>query len=167
MEQVIAIIGIGICLMLMACSLNFCRMCDKWGKDCKCEPLNPQKDAYKHLKKYTMKPSERIKEIVYAQTGGGIGSVDVSLWAIAKYLDEQWEKEQDYQIPVSGYVLPKDFEQFTLGELNEWFIKTKPTHSIGMTLKQEMYYRYLLTPEYSAGRFVTFRGLPIYITNEI
>jgi hypothetical protein len=39
-----------------------------------------------------MKPSERIKEIVYATTGGGIGSADITLWAIVKYLDEEYEK---------------------------------------------------------------------------
>lgn len=40
------------------------------------------------------KPSEKIKEIVYASTGGGIGSVEITLWAIAKYLDEEWEKNK-------------------------------------------------------------------------
>lgn len=35
-----------------------------------------------------MKPSERIKEIVYETTGGGIGSAEISLHAIVKFLDE-------------------------------------------------------------------------------
>ena len=50
-----------------------------------------------------MTPSERIKEIAYEQTGGGIGSVEMSLWAIVKYLDEVYEEEQKtLDKPVTG-----------------------------------------------------------------
>ena len=40
--------GIAICLVAMASSFNFCRYCDRWDKNCECEPMNPLVDARKH-----------------------------------------------------------------------------------------------------------------------
>ena len=37
--------AIAICLVAMASSFNFCRYCDRWGKNCECESMNPYKDA--------------------------------------------------------------------------------------------------------------------------
>lgn len=37
--------SVAICLVAMASSFNFCRYCDKWGRNCECEPMNPEKDA--------------------------------------------------------------------------------------------------------------------------
>ena len=40
-----------------------------------------------------MKPTNRIKEIAYG-VGGGTYNADQYMWAIGKYLDEEWEKVQ-------------------------------------------------------------------------
>lgn len=37
--------AIAICIVTMASSFTFCRYCDRWGKNCECEPMNPYKDA--------------------------------------------------------------------------------------------------------------------------
>lgn len=60
--------------------------------------------------------------------------------------------------------LPPDFpEEYTFRHLNEWFAENNPTVYIGMSLRQEMWYRFLLRPEYQLPAIVTFRGLPIIV----
>lgn len=60
--------------------------------------------------------------------------------------------------------LPDDFpEEFTFRDLNSWIENIGETNCIGMTLKQEMWYRFLLRPEDQLPRTVTFRGIPIIV----
>lgn len=62
--------------------------------------------------------------------------------------------------------LPDDFpEEFTFRELNEWYKRTLPRGYIGMTFKQESWYRFLLRPEEQLPSMVTFRGLPIVVVD--
>lgn len=46
------------------------------------------------IRRMSMKPSERINEIAYGSTGGYKPTVEVSIWAIMNYLDEQYEVEE-------------------------------------------------------------------------
>lgn len=63
--------------------------------------------------------------------------------------------------------LPSDFpEEYTFRDLNEWYVRTGEPRYIGMTLKQEMWYRNLLTPEFITQRVVTYRGVPIIVTDQ-
>ena len=41
-----------------------------------------------------MKPSEKIKEVIYEETGGTIANSMVPIWALIKYLDKVYEEEQ-------------------------------------------------------------------------
>lgn len=60
--------------------------------------------------------------------------------------------------------LPEDFPaEFTFRDLNEWFAKNQPVEYIGMTLRQEMWYRFLLTAKEQMPRTVVFRGVPVIV----
>lgn len=62
------------------------------------------------------------------------------------------------QIPITFLT-----NEYSFRDLNEWFEHAGPMDYIGMTLKQEMWYRFLLTPEQQLPKIVTFRGVPIII----
>lgn len=60
--------------------------------------------------------------------------------------------------------IPTTFpKEFTFADLNEWLKSAGPMDYIGMTLDQEMWYRFLLHPEAQLPKVVTFRGIPIVV----
>ena len=63
--------------------------------------------------------------------------------------------------------IPRDFPaEFTLKNLADWFVQNEPMRYIGMTAKQEQWYRNLFPPQNMLPAVMTFHGVPVIIYDE-